>query len=474
MNVQLKCGNIDVMESLTKSHVPLTAVWDEEHVKALLHFPRFPARLIQQEPWQSWIGKRGGLKSVIDYLQEYPFQPSHRRILDVVLSNPESVADVYADRLNISRATYFYQLRELITAIAQALNHWDNNSDEILAESCPVFQNNIPVPLTSVIGVETTLQNLLRLLACEDVRLLTLLGPGGIGKTRLSIELARRWDGDACFVDLSVLREPAQVPDAIAQAIGARDASLASLRKQLKNRNFLLILDSFEHLIPAKTLVSDLLKAVSGLKIIVTSRAALQSYGEHEFVIPPLTLADIEAVKGQQLWAQAPAVALFVQRAQAVNLNFSLKNENVEAVTELCQRMEGLPLAIELAAYQIKYYSPHALLNLSRNRLDFLSQGSQRMPAHQQSMRQMLDRSFDLLIKDQQIFFCQLAKFSGSFTLEEARAVSNIQSVELKLVDLVDQSLLEQIPCTEGEPRFKMLGIVREYANEKRNQMPLS
>src|SRR5687767_15596415 len=128
---------MEQMESLTKSHVLLTAVWDDEHVKALLHFPRFPVRLIQQEPWQSWIGKRGGLKSVMDYLQGYPFQPSHRRILDVVLSNPESVADVYADRLNISRATYFYQLRELITTIAQALNHWDNNSVDVLPEDPP-------------------------------------------------------------------------------------------------------------------------------------------------------------------------------------------------------------------------------------------------------------------------------------------------------------------------------------------------
>jgi len=465
---------MDVMESLTKSHVPMIAVWDEEHVKALLHFPRFPVRLIQQEPWQSWIGKRGGLKSVIDYLQEYPFQPSHRRILDVVLSNPESVADVYADRLNISRATYFYQLRELITTIAQALNHWDNNPDDNLSEKLSVFQNNLPTPLTSVVGVETTLQNLLRLLGREDVRLLTLLGPGGIGKTRLSIELAHRWDHEAGFVDLSLLKEVEQVLEAIAQCVGAKDAAVSFLKKHLKNRNFLLILDNFEHLIPAKRLVSDLLAASPQLKILVTSRATLQIYGEHEFVIPPLTIADIEAVKGQQLWAQAPAVALFVQRAQEVNPNFSLNNENVEAVTELCQRMEGLPLAIELAAYQSKYYSPQALLNLSRDRLEFLSQGSQRMPLHQQSMRAMLDWSYDLLGKEQQEIFCQLSEFSESFTLEEAREVCRTQNVEVGLTVMIDQSLLEQIPCTVGEPRFKMLGIVREYAREKRTQVPAS
>lgn len=456
-----------VMESLTKSHVPLTAVWDDEHVKALLHFPRFPVRLIQQEPWQSWIGKRGGLKSVIDYLQQYPLQPSHRRILEVVLSNPESVADVYADRLNISRATYFYQLRELITTIAQALNHWDINSADIPVEENFTFQNNLPTPLTSVVGVETTLQNLHRLLMREDVRLLTLLGPGGIGKTRLSIELAQHWDHEACFVDLSILSEAAQVPSAIAASLGIRDASVTSLRKNLKNRYFLLILDNFERLLLAKSLLCELLTSCPLLKIIVTSRTALQIYGEHEFVIPPLTTADIETVKGQQLWAQAPAVALFVQRAQAVNPNFSLNNENVEAVTELCQRMDGLPLAIELAAYQSKYYSPQALLQLSCNRLNFLSQGSQRMPAHQQSMRDMLDWSFHLLSEPQQAFFCQLGHLPEGFSIEDARDLCKVQNAELLLTALIDHSLLEQTSSREGAPRFKMLGIIREYAMEK-------
>jgi predicted ATPase len=462
------------MESVTKSHFPIMTVWDDEHVKSLLHFPRFPARLIQQEPWQSWIGNRGGLKSVIGYLQQYPFQPSHRRILDVVLSNPESVADVYADRLNISRATYFYQLRELVTAIAQALNHWDNGVADPISEDPFLFQNELPAPLTSVVGVETTLQTLMRILARDDVRLLTLLGPGGIGKTRLSIEIARRWDHEVCFVDLCTLSDPGQVLGAIAQSVGTKDASITSWKKYFKNRDFLLILDNFERLLAAKKVVSDLLSTSPRLKILVTSRATLQLYGEHEFVVPPLSIADIESVKGQQLWAQAPAVALFVQRAQAVNPNFSLNNENVEAITELCQRMEGLPLAIELAAYQIKYYSPQALLDLSSHRLDFLSQGSQRMQPHQQSMRAMLDWSFELLSKELQDFFCGLSIFPGSFTIGDVKAVCEQKNIEAGLTALIDQSLLEQTPCADGEPRFKMLGIVRDYAGEKRNITPRS
>jgi len=448
-----------------------TAVWDDEHVKALLHFPRFPVRLIQQEPWQSWIGQRGGLKAVMDYLQKYPFQPSHRRILDVVLSTPESVADVYADRLNISRSTYFYQLRELVTAVTQALNHWEHDAVEITAEEIPSLQNNLPHPLTTLVGVESTLQTLSRLLARADVRLLTLLGIGGIGKTRMSIELARRSNLNSCFVDLSTVNDSTQVIEVITRTLGIKDTTPSGLKKSLKNRDFLLILDNFERLLSSRKLVSDLLASSPRLKILVTSRAALQIYGEHEFVLQPLPIPDMETVKGQQLWAQSPAVTLFVQRAQSVNPNFSLNNENVEAITELCQRMEGLPLAIELAAYQVKYYSPQAMLKLANNRLDFLSQGPKMMPPHQQTIRAMLDWSFDLLTAELQNFFCQLSIFPASFTFAEVESACQVENIQARLTALIDQSLLEQCPCTNGEPRFKMLSIVREYAYERLHKL---
>ena len=455
------------MESLTKRRLPITAVWEDEHVKALLHLPRFPIRLIQQEPWQSWIGERGGLKSIHDYLQDYPFPPTQRRILDVVLSNPESVADVYADRLNISRATYFYQLRELVPAIAQALNHW-----ELYPSASEVdlpLQSALPAPLTSLVGVEATLQTLTRLLARADVRLLTLLGPGGIGKTRLSIEIARRMVHETGFVDLSAVRDPSKVAAIICQSLGIKDGTFPALKCALRNRDFLLILDNFEQILPARSLIIDLLAALPQLKIVATSRIALHLYGEHEFMIPLLAIADMESVKGQQLWAQSPAVALFVQRAQAVNPGFSLNNENVEAVTELCQRLDGLPLAIELAAYQIKYFSPQAMLMyLSENRLDFLSQDAQRMPPHQQTIRAMLDWSYNLLSPELQICLSEVSVFPGPFTVSDAEEVCSLENVQAGLISLVDQSLLEQQPCVENKPCFQMLSVVREYAMEKR------
>src|SRR5687768_2304789 len=285
------------MESIAKRRLSMTAVWDDEHVKALLHFPRFPIRLIQQEPWQTWIGKRGGVKSVHDYLQNYPFPPTQRRILDVVLSNPEAVADVYADRLNISRATYFYQLRELVPAIVQALNYWELYSSDPQIDL--PLQDNLPTPLTGLVGVEGTLQTLTRLLARVDVRLLTLLGPGGIGKTRLSIEIARRIVYEACFVDLSVVRDPSKVAGVINQNLGIKEKTISALKFALREREFLLILDNFEQILPARTLIIDLLATLPQLKVIITSRAALHIYGEHEFIIPRLAITDMESVKGQ-------------------------------------------------------------------------------------------------------------------------------------------------------------------------------
>ena len=467
----------------------MTGTWDDEHVKALLHFPRFPIRLIQQEPWQSWIGQQGGLKAVYAYFKSYPLSPSHRRILDVVLSNPEAIADVYASQLNISRATYFYQLRDLVPALVQALNQWKLNSSiqpippssNILSpaalENLAPLQPNIPAPLTTLVGVESQLQSLNRLLLRDDIRLLTLLGPGGIGKTRLAIELAQRltdrFGSSVCFVDLSDLRDVDRVGEVIAQALGLRDVEVSNLKAYLRPREFLLVLDNFEHLLVARTLVTELLATAPRLKIVVTSRAPLHVYGEHEYVVPPLPMPKVDNGKDLSLWAQSPAVALFVQRGQAVNPGFVLSAENIEVVAELCLRMEGIPLAIELAAFQIKYFSPQAILvRLSNaNCLNFLSQVPIRLPLHQQTIRAMMDWSYNLLPFDLQALFTNLAVFPGGCTIEAAEAVcahlGSSLTVQEGLTALADQSLLEQCCEAEGEPRFRMLGITREYALER-------
>jgi predicted ATPase len=448
-------------------NIIVTGPWDEEHVKALLHFPRFPIRLIQQDPWQSWIGERGGLKAIQDFLQDYPFSPSHRRVLDVVLSNPECVSEVYAYRLNISRATYFYQLREFVTAILQALNQWELQTPDKLVTSSPIY-NNLPAPLTNLVGVDTTLHTLTRLLLYEDVRLLTLLGPGGIGKTRLSIELARNLGCEACFVDLSSSRNPAQVVGRITNYLGIKNRSISTITTSLRDRNFVLILDNFEQVQSARSIVTELLTALPLLKIIVTSRITLNLYGEHQFIVPPLAIISIETVKDQQIWALSPAVSLFVQRAQTVCPSFSLNNENAENITVLCQWLEGLPLAIELAAYQIKYFSPKAMLTqLKSNRLTFFDNNRKCMPPQQQTIRAVFDWSYHLLPLDVQGLFNQLSVFKDDFSIKDVQSVIQTTDLQSKLTLLVDHSLLDQHRDTDGEPRFQMHGITREYANER-------
>jgi predicted ATPase len=467
----------------------VTGTWDDEHVKALLHFPRFPIRLIQQEPWQSWIGQRGGLKSIYSFIKSYPFTPSQCRILDVVLSNPEAVSDVYASQLNISRATYFYQLRDLAPALAQALNQWEFNPASsptspalgpVLQppiDSLAPLQPNIPIPLTTLVGVESHLQALSQLLLRDDIRLLTLLGIGGIGKTRLAIETARRlterFGSNVCFVDLAALSSPERVGEVIAQALGLKGLDNAALKTYLRPREFLLVLDNFEHVLAASSQVAELLATAPRLKILITSRAALHIYGEHEYIVPPLPISRVNYGKNLTLWSQSPAVSLFVQRAQAVNSGFVLTNENLEVVGELCLHMEGIPLAIELTAFQTKYFSPQAILvRLSNARhLNFLSQTSNHMPLHQQSMRAMLDWSYRLLSSELQELFAGLAVFTGGCTIGAAETVCahlvSTISVQAGLTALADQSLLEQCCEADGEPRFRMLGITREYALER-------
>jgi len=453
------------MESRLKRRATVSGTWDEDHVKALLHFPRFPHRLIQQEPWQSWIGQRGGMRAVLAYLQAYPLSPSHQRIFEVVLSCPEATSDIYASRLHISRATYFYQLRELISALTSALNYWD----PIPASSVePAFRPALPVPLTSLVGAETTLQTLSHLLVREDVRLLTLLGPGGIGKTRLGLELARRFQGESVFIDLSRLCDASQAPATIAQTLGINDSRECTLCKWFSNREFFLVLDNFEQILPAASLIIELLAAAPKLKVLVTSRVALHLYGENEFVVPPLPMSDMETVKNQQLWAQSPAVALFVQRAQAVNPGFVLNNENAEAIAELCLSTEGIPLIIELAAFQIKYYSPRAILaHLEKDRLDFLSGVPKRMPPHQQNLRVMLDWSYNLLSPDLQNLFCRLSKMKGVFAAGDVEVQGEDESIQEGLLMLVDHSLLEQRDSADGEPHFQMSNLIREYATRR-------
>ncbi|HUE43958.1 MAG TPA: protein kinase [Candidatus Sulfotelmatobacter sp.] len=341
----------------------------------------------------------------------------------------------------------------------------------------------LPVARNGFVGREREAAAARELLSRAEVRLVTITGPGGIGKTRLAVEvvggLAEQFPGGVHFVQLSPLTDPNSIPSAIVQALGIREigeqSALDVLKKYLKEyvRNpTLLVLDNFEHLLPASSLVSQWLTINANLKILVTSRAALHVYGEHDFPVPPLTLPDAKSLPSLEVLARYSGVALFVQRAAAAKPGFELTHENAAAVSEICTRLDGLPLAIELAAARVKVLSPGSLLSRLASRLQLLTGGAKDLPARQQTLRAAMDWSYDLLNPAEQKLFRRLSVFVGGCNLEGVEAVCDAKSdLEIDLIDgmasIVDKSLVRQVEESTGDSRFIMLETMREYALEK-------
>jgi len=343
---------------------------------------------------------------------------------------------------------------------------------------------NLPVQRTGFVGRKKEVAALKELLMRQDVRLLTVTGPGGIGKTRLAVQVAgevvEHFPGGTHFVPLSSLGDPALIASAIVQTLGIREAgghsAIEILRKNLQDGSraaMLLLLDNFEHLVQAAPTVADLLATAPNLKIMVTSRAALHVYGEHEFPVPPLALPDSRSKTSVEVLSQCPAVALFLQRAVAAKADFELNRENAAAVCEICARLDGLPLAIELAAARVKVLSPALMLTRLASRLQLLTGGARDLPQRQQTLRAAMDWSYDLLSAAEQRLFRRLSVFVGGCNLEGVEAVCDTKG-DLDLDDLldgmasmVDKSLVQQVEHGKGESRFVMLETIREYGLEK-------
>ncbi len=342
---------------------------------------------------------------------------------------------------------------------------------------------NLPVSRTGFVGRGKESSAAKELLLRPDVRLVTVTGPGGIGKTRLAVEVASclpgQFPGGIHFVALSPLSDPGQIASAILQTLGIGETGgqspLEILRKNFHDSlraPMLIVLDNFEHLIQAAPIVAELLVMGPNLKILVTSRSPLHVYGEHEFPVPPLALPVSRLIGSVEALSQCPAVALFVQRAVAAKPGFELNRENATAVTEICARLDGLPLAIELAAARIKVLSPSALLTRLASRLQVLTGGARDLPQRQQTLRAAMDWSYELLNPAEQRLFRRLSVFVGGCNLEGVEAVCDTKAdLELDLLDgmasMVDKSLVQQIEQTKGESRFVMLETIREYALEK-------
>jgi predicted ATPase/class 3 adenylate cyclase len=338
--------------------------------------------------------------------------------------------------------------------------------------------SNLPTQMTTFVGRRREAEEVAELV--RHSRLVTLTGPGGTGKTRLSLQVAAQlqaeFSGGTFFVDLSPIGDPALIPTTIAAALRLHEEPnrpvLESLKSHLRDLRLLLVVDNFEQVQSGAPLIGQLLEAAPQLSILVTSREVLHLRGEQEYPVPPLGMPDLTRLPALEALSQYDAVALFIQRARGVRPDFAVDNDNAPAVAAICARLDGLPLAIELAAARVKLFAPGAILARLEQTLAFLTSAARDLPERQRTLRGAIDWSHDLLDDTERILFRRLGAFVGGCTPEDAQAVCDpdgelgIDMLD-RLASFVDKSLLTQSAGAAGEPRFVMLETIREYAAER-------
>jgi predicted ATPase/DNA-binding SARP family transcriptional activator len=410
-------------------------------------------------------------------ISDHPLRERFRRQLMLALyrsGRQEEALDVYraarfdlSERLGIEPSV---ELQELERAIL--------NQDRALlgpAQTAPVVR--LPVPPTELIGREPELSDLAQLVTEPGVRLVTVTGPGGIGKTRLVLELASRLAGrfqdGVFFIDLSPLQDSSLVLSEVARALGVPDRADEPLLDQvtsfLQARVALLVLDNLEHLLDARIDLSQLLRGLDGPRVLITSRVRLRLYGEHVYQVPALPVPALDQPTGAAELADVPAVALFVARSRAANHAFELTEDNAAVIAELCIRLDGIPLALELVAARSDAYSPGDLLGKMDRRLSFITGGPVDLPKRQQTLRAAIDWSYELLEPGDQETFATLSLFSGQFT--EAAATAVCQTSRTNLDGLVDNSLVARVQ-RDATASLRMLETVREYAHRRLAERP--
>jgi predicted ATPase len=365
-----------------------------------------------------------------------------------------------------------------IADLSSAFSRLDTPATPHAPPLAPQKSSDLPVPSGPLVGRDREIEHLVGNLLGGS-RLVTLTGPGGVGKTRLAMEaahrVARSFSGGAIFIDLSSVTHSDHVPSTIAQALGIRESPDRSTRDALnlalRTRPLLLVLDNFEQVIDAAPVVAELVASTQNLIVLVTSREALRVRGEEVLTIDPLDLPTDQETADVEALSRSAAVRLFMQTARAAKPGFEMMASNALAIAEICRRLEGLPLAIELAASRVRYFPPDVLLDRLGARLPVLTGGSRDLPARHQTLRDTIAWSYDLLTPDEQALFRRIGAFPGGASLAALDTYGRVAgALELELLSglasLVDKSLIRERLGADGTPRFSMLETLREFAGE--------
>jgi len=451
------------------------SLWTEETVQTLLEQPH---TLLKQEPWRTWVAERGGLDAVYQRLTRFPVAERERQVLNLLLAQPGLTNKQYAAMLHMHRVTFQRTLRRLFATVSTHLAAQAAGPPAARPPLAPPAAPGapLPLPMTPLIGRTHEVAAICTWLHDPAKRLITLVGPGGIGKTRLAIQVARDMSAEFAdgivFIPLTPIRDPALVVPAIARACGIHDEGdhdlLTRLQTELAPRQRCLVIDNAEHLLSATPAFNALLSAAPRLTILVTSRVRLDLYGEHLFDVPPLAVPPLESAPSFEHLLALDAVRLFGARAQAIAPGFQLAPDTIRLVHAICLRLDGLALAIELAATHVRHYGLQPILERLEQRLAFLTNGPRDAEPRHQTLMATIAWSDDLLPPAAQRIFHRLGALADGWTLDALTSICTDTSAALEaetaLRTLLDHHLIYQESAEEAEPRFGMLETIREYA----------